>query len=275
MINSMRAELAKLWRRPAVRILIAAWIAMSVFFGYVLPYLLLGSDSAEFGVDLRDILPIALIENQIQGFPSFGFAIALVLGGLAAGSEYGWKTVATTLVQGPSRVGLFIGKLAALEVVLLVLIVAGIAVSAVAAAVIAAAESASGAWPNVSEILRGIGAAWLILSVGLGLGVAAAILLRNTGASIGIGLVYVLVIEGLLSGFAPASGLVSNIAKALPGINAGGLANGFVPPTEFGETAFGVGSLVSPTQGAWVLVAYAVGLGLLATLRFSRRDVTA
>jgi hypothetical protein len=104
---SLAVELDKLRRRRAVWVLAGAWLAMDAFSGYALPYLLLRTSSGgpvDFSVPLTDLLPSALIENTIQGFPLFGLALAIVLGGLAVGNEYGWGTWTTVLVQRGGRV---------------------------------------------------------------------------------------------------------------------------------------------------------------------------
>lgn len=274
---SFGVELSKLRRQPAVWGLATVWLLMGVFFGYLLPYLLLrtGTRPASFSVPLSGMLPAAVVENGIQGFPLFGFALALVLGGLAVGGEYSWGTWTTVLVQRLARRPVLAGKLAALAVILLLITLASFLLAALCAVAVAALEGPAVGWPSAWTVLRGIGAGWLILVAGAALGVAGAVLLQGATLVVGLGVVYVSVVELLVGGFARQSAPVGAVAKVLPGVNAGSLASAFVPFVQGGgQAAPGVVALVPPLQATAVLAAYVIGLVGLAMLVFCRRDVT-
>ena len=68
------------------------------------------------------------------------------------------------------------------------------------------------------------GAGWLILAVWVALGALLATLLRDNALAIGLGLVYVLAVEGLIGFAARSSESVAALAKALPRSNGGSLA---------------------------------------------------
>jgi hypothetical protein len=51
------------------------------------------------GQILADVLPGRLVPNTLGGFPMFAGAIALIVGALVAGSEYGWGTLKTIVVS--------------------------------------------------------------------------------------------------------------------------------------------------------------------------------
>lgn len=274
---SFGVELSKLRRWPAVWGLITVWLLMGMVFAYLLPYLLLRTSErpASFSVPLSGMLPATVVENSIQGFPLFGFVLALVLGGLAVGGEYRWGTWTTVLVQRPARWPVLAGKLAALAVTLLLVTLASFLLAALCAVAVAALEGAEVRWPSAWEALRGIGAGWLILSAGAALGAAGAVLLRGASLVVGLGVVYVCVVELLIGGFARQSALLGAVARVLPGVNAGSLASAFVPVAQGGwQAAPGVVALVAPLQAAAVLAAYVVGLVGLAVLVFCRRDIT-
>src|SRR5262249_37146049 len=78
-------------------------------------------------------------------------------------------------------------------------VLASFAVAAVGSALVARAENAPTGWPSVSLVVRGLGAAWLILAVWAALGVLLAVLSRGTALASGIGLLSGLVGEGLVS----------------------------------------------------------------------------
>src|SRR3990170_3779055 len=127
MSDVVRAELFKLRKRPAVWVLLAAAAVLSQVFGYLIPYLSYVTDDTEnFGEAvprgelLASTLPDQLVINTIGGFPVFAGALALVLGALLFGGEYGWGTVKTMLTQRPGRASVLLGQLMAMGVALLV-----------------------------------------------------------------------------------------------------------------------------------------------------------
>ena len=278
MRTCLLVELVKLGRRPAIWALAVTWLVLGVVFGYLLPYLLHRAGAGRgggFAIPLEGMLPASIVENAIQGFPLFGLALALVLGGLAVGSEYGWGTWTTLLLQRPERLRVLAAKLAAIGVLLLALTVASLVAASLGAVVVATLEGADVRWPAASVLARGLGAGWLILAAGAAIGVAGATLLRGATLVVGLGVLYVSVVEALIGGFARQSAVLTAIAKVLPGTNAGSLASAFVPYVQAGgTTAPGMVSVVPPLQGAAVLVAYTAGLLAVAFAVFSRRDVT-
>lgn len=276
----VHVELTKLLRRPAFWWSVVAAAAMSAVFGYLIPYLVgepdptaaAAEDEPGFGVPVEQLLPNELVSNVIGGFPLFYFALALVVGALSTGSEYTWKTVRAMLVQGPSRAVVLTGKVVATIAATVVIAVAAFAAGGVAAVMIALIESESLSPPPLVELVSGLGAAWLILAVGAAVGMAGGIIARGTGPVIGVGLVYLFVVELLLRNFAPESGAISAVAEVLPGTSAGALAGSF---TEADNGAPGVTDLVGEaralvTLGAWLAAATAV-----AGAVFTRRDVHA
>ena len=64
---------------------------------------------------------------------------------------------------------------------------------------IAHVEHAPVSWPSIGLLIRAVAAGWLILAVWATLGVLLGIATRGTSLAIGIGILYTLVAEGLLS----------------------------------------------------------------------------
>lgn len=220
---------------------------------------------------LQFLLPENVLSNVVGVFAQFGGALALVLGVLAVGSEYGWDTLKVGLTQRPSRLGFFVGKLLALGAALLALTLVLLALGAVTSYLIAAAENAAIDWPSAGEILKGIGAGWLILSAFASIGVFLATLFRGSGLAIGIGLVYLLVLENIFLGLASRSETVDAIGKRLPAKNAVDLSDSFgqLPPG-FGGAP---GGSVEPGTAALTLGVYAVVFLALSALLFKWRDM--
>src|SRR5437870_5486477 len=115
MFADIEVELSKLGRRPASWALRAIWVAMGVFFGYVLLHTQTAAHPNLRAAILLEDMP----SNAVSGYPLFGGAIALALAVLATGSEYGWGTLRTLLLQGPSRPTLLGAKLVALATIAL------------------------------------------------------------------------------------------------------------------------------------------------------------
>lgn len=281
MAGSYRAEMLKLVRWPAMWILGAILLVLSQVFGYLIPYVGYRSGGGSgfaagqtAGQLLADVLPDRLIPTTLSGFPMFAGAIALTMGALLAGSEYGWGTLKTILTQRPARLVVLAGKLLAIITSILVLVLAVFAVNAFWSWVIASTEGQSAAWPTVLELGRGIGAGWLVLGVWSLFGAVLGILFRSTSLAVGLGLVWALAIENLVRGFAGLLGFLDALQRGLPGTNGGSLvaALGAATLDQTGGTP-GVTSVVGGPQAVAVLLAYVVALGVVASIALGRQDV--
>jgi ABC-2 type transport system permease protein len=265
---STRAELTKLVRRPANWLLLAVALALSLTFTYLVPYAGADGPTADRGV--ASTFPDHLVGHSIGGWPVFAGAIALILGVLATGGEYGWGTWKTVLTQGPSRLSVYTGKLAAIGLAVMVMVLTLFAAGAVTSTAIAAAEGAAMNWPSVGDLAIGVGAGWLIAMMWAMLGVVLAVGLRGVAMPIGLGLVWLMAVQNLLTAVAaPLLDWVAEAQKGLPGPNAGSLvaALGSSPQTP------GVADLVGSGQAAAVVAAYLVTFGVLGGLLLRRRDI--
>jgi ABC-type transport system involved in multi-copper enzyme maturation permease subunit len=274
MTRMISAELLVLRKRAATWILFGIWTLLSVFFAYVIPYALDPEDSVG---GIKELLPQSLAGNLISGFPFFGGVFAVMLGVFAIGSEYGWDTLKTLFTQGPGRVRLFAAKLAALGVVLVPFVLAVFAAGAVASFVIAQIEDAPVHWPSAWLLLRALGGSWLILSVWAALGVLLGVLTRGTSLAIGIGILYALVIEGLLGAFTDSVGVLQPFSNVLLRANGYSLATALgalrAEVSSSGPGSFD-GPFVAPGQAVAVLAAFVAGFAAVAALVLRRRDVT-
>ena len=277
MLSSFIAELDKLIRQPATWILAGVWLALNQVFSYLIPYAsYVGGESNPVAGPpeqvLASTLPENLVFNSISGFPVFAGAIALILGALTVGSEYGWGTLKTALTQRPRRLILYASKLAALAVAVFTIVLATFASNALTSSVIASVESQTMSWPSLPDLVQGFATGFLIAAMWCLLGVVLAVLLRGTALPIGLGLVWALVIENLIrSVAAPLLDSFDTLQKGLPGVNAGSLVAALSGQT--GDTP-GVVSAVDGTQATLALLAYAVAFTLVAGLVLQRRDVT-
>jgi ABC-type transport system involved in multi-copper enzyme maturation permease subunit len=279
--SSFGAELLKLRKRPATWVIGIIFAAASLVFGYLLIYLVTtavsgaetpqGAQAPQPGVP-PFLLPEGFLTNVIGTFANFGSGLALIIGALAMGSEYGWDTFKVILTQRPGRLGFLTGKLLAVALALLAITVAIMILGAGASYGIAIIEDAAVDWPSPLEMLKGVGAGWLILATFAAMGMALATLFRGTALAIGIGLVYVLVLESIFVGLASQSETVASIGKRLPAKDATDLSNAFgQTPQALGEAQ---GNTVEPATAALTLGIYTVAFLALAVILFKSRDVT-
>jgi ABC-2 type transport system permease protein len=273
MTRNVNAELLILRKRSATWILLGIWTLLGVFFAYVVPYALDPEDSTG---GLEQFLPESLAGNLIAGFPFFGGVFALMLGVFAVGSEYGWGTLKTLFTQRPGRLRVFAAKLAALGIVLVPFVVALFAAGAVASYVIAQIEDAPVTWPSAWLLLRAMGAGWLILAVWAALGVLLGVVTRGTSLAIGVGILYALVIEGLLSAFADSVSLLEPLTDLFLRANGYSIAvalGASVDSIESSGPGSYSGPLVDSVQALAVLVAFIAGLVAVSGFLLRRRDV--
>jgi ABC-2 type transport system permease protein len=292
MLASLGAELLKIRRRPSTWVLPLIWLAIILLLNYTLVFVLftnvpsptfhegtpkkqqeqLKKQQEQFQEQqLRSLYPENLVRNLIPGYPSVGAPIALILGALAVGSEYGWATFKTILTQRPGRTALLLGKLLALGIILALLVALTFATGAASSLVVAALAGGPAKGPPPGELLRALGAGFLILSVWASLGALLSTLLRSTALSIGLGLVYSLVLENVIFNLPIDSEPFTNARKFFPGQNSSSLADSF--STQAPAALATQTPQSDATQSTLVLLAYTAAFIALAALVFSRRDV--
>jgi ABC-2 type transport system permease protein len=274
MTGTIRAELLLVRKRTSTWILLAIWGLLALVFAYVVPYSTYLNGSSPDG--LADVLPPSLVGTLLAGFPFFGGVIALILGVLVFGSEYGWGTLKTLLTQRPGRVHVFGAKLAALAITLVGFVLVVFVLGGLASWAIALREGADIAWPSVSLVARGIGAGWLILAAWAALGALLAIAFRGTALAIGLGILYALVIEGLLSALASQVGALDALVELFVRANGYSLvADLGVSPEEIGDAGPGSfsGPFGSTGQALAVLGVYLAAFLALGGWLLRRRDV--
>lgn len=280
MVSSFSFELLKLRKRPSTWVLGFVLVLVVLFFDYYQFYSSIssleegGNDPTGQVTDIGEfedyLLPESVTVNVAGLLATFGGPIALILGALAAGGEYGWGTLKTTLTQRPGRLAVLSGKLLAVGTVVLAYSLLALGAGAIASYVVAGLFDRPVDWPSAWNILKTLGVIWLIFGAWASLGSFFATLFRGTALAIGLGLVYGLAIEGLIFGFSDQSKIIEAITYVLLSRNGGELANslGDVPQ------GFTSPDPVEPAQAALVLAGYVVGLLLVAALIFRRRDVT-
>lgn len=279
-MRELAGELFKTVRRPAVWVCVLVLFAISVTIGYALPWLAEtftknvqglppGTTLADFKVTLY---PQNFVINTL-GDP-LGGVLALVVGVLIQGSEYGWGTVKMLYTQRAGRLAMLAGKLGALAVVIAVMVVGLFAVDAISSAAAALLDGKAIEFPDAGVIAKGMLAMFLIFAVWAGLGFLLATLFRQSAMAIGLGLAYTLIVETLIFGF--AASLISwmkYVREWFP------IANTDYLTRSFGEVRIkGIPPSAPPfadaTHAVLVLSVYLVGFVVISAALLRRRDVT-
>lgn len=247
---------------------------------YVLTYVIYKNPPPNFAKSLpagttpadliRALYPQHFHRMALSSANGLGASIAIILGVLAMGSEYGWGTLKTIFTQKPSRLTVFVAKFWALVVVSLVLTVLVLAASAASSTVLALLDGQALQWPDLLTIVEATGALWLILVVWTGFGVLLAVICQQSALAIGIGLVYGFVVEGLIFGIFGSNPTLKNIEKAFPGANAQSLTDAFGQATG-GRLGASQTALVDPAQAVIVLVAFTIAFLVISSVLVTRR----
>ena len=274
---SFAVELQKMARRPAAWVVGLILLVLVALFGYLLSYIFIagveGDPPPEAEQFLAQLYPENVLFNVLQLFVNFGVALTLVLGALSVGSEYGWETFKLVLTQKPGRLPYFLGKLLSLAVVVAIFTLLSFVLGAGCSSVVATLQEEAVEWPSFVNVLKALGAGWLILATFAAMGLFFATLFRGSALAIGLGLVYLLVLESLFAGLAPQSETLESISRALPAKNAFDLSTAFGEEQVAGGVSFPGVETVEPLQAALVLGAYLVAFVALSMLLFRNRDV--
>jgi len=276
-LGLVKAEVFLLRQRTGTWVILGVWLAVTAIFAYLFEYISYRSGSGEFANSLDSLLPAALAPNISEGMPFYGGSLALILGVLSIGSEFGWGTWKTLLTQRPGRSAIFGAKMVALGVALVPFVVLAFVLGAVASVSIALLEGAAIVWPSATVLVESMLASWLILAVWAAGGVALAMATRGTSLAIGVGILWGLAFEGLLSAFITSVSWLEWLVDGLIRANGYSLVRAVTGSGSGEASADGPGRFAGPyvsgsqalmTLGLYLAVFLACSLWLLR-----RRDV--
>jgi ABC-type transport system involved in multi-copper enzyme maturation permease subunit len=180
----------------------------------------------------------------------------LILGIIGMTQEYRHRTATPTFLTEPRRWRVVVAKLLSYALVAIPFAVLILAVDVVVVLIYAGAR---GAAPSLnSDNLQTLGAAGLVLVVFSVIGVGIGALLRNQVGAIVGSLVYLYVIEPIVSSISAIQGAY----KWLPGGAVQAITSDVQAP-----------DLLQPWQGAVLLLGYGLVAALLGTVLAVRRDI--
>ncbi|MCW2634895.1 MAG: transporter permease [Blastococcus sp.] len=254
MISLMRAEWAKLFTtRVWIGLLIGACV-MAGGFAALFTGLAGQEQNGQPGIPA---VGTQQYETLAFSVPANTSVLLLILGVIGMTQEYRHRTATPTFLTEPRRGRVIIAKLIAYA---LVAVPFALVIVAVDVLVVMIYAGARGAAPSLSAgNLQTLGASGLVLVVFAVIGVGVGALLRNQVAAIVGALVYLYVVEPIVSGI----GAIQAAYKWLPGGAVQAMTSDFQAP-----------ELLRPWQGGLLLLGYGLVAALVGTLIAVRRDVT-
>jgi ABC-type transport system involved in multi-copper enzyme maturation permease subunit len=258
-VAAFRSEWVKL-KRPNLLVGTYAGLALAAS---LFAILLFAQAPARGGGDLPSLAQLAQPNGLIHGVNRAAVLLGVVAFGIAAtqiAGEYSLGTLRQLLVRQPRRAVLLAGKFLAVLAFMLGAVVFASLVATVAAFVMAHARHVpTGAWTSsagITDLARALGDL-LVATVGFTIfGLVVGLLFRSSVTAIIVGFAYLLPFEAVVTRIVP------HTATWLPGQLLQAIATG-------GQEAAGF-------PRALILSAvYVVIAGVVATVVFVRRDVTA
>jgi ABC-2 type transport system permease protein len=195
-------------------------------------------------------------ETLVFSVPAQTSILLLILGIIGTTQEYRHRTATPTFLAEPRRGRVITAKVIAYAVVAVVFALVIVAVDVLVVSIYAGAR---GAAPSFSaDNLQTLASSGLVLVVYAVIGVGVGALLRNQVGAIVGSLVYLFVVESIVSGI----GVLQGAYKWLPGGAAQAITSDFQAP-----------DLLEPWQGALLLLGYGLVFAVLGTFLAVRRDV--
>ena len=196
---------------------------------------------------------ISLIRSEFRIF-------LLILGIVAMSGEYRNQTITSTFLVTPVRWKVIVAKMATFAILaFFIAILLWLIVSITAMLLLTTQESAPFQWSGAFEILGGTVLGLVLYGI---LGVAIGSLITSQVAAIIISLVWVLIVEALLSVF------FATFGNWLPG----GALNAILQTNGNPEAIDA--DLLSVPVGALVLIGYAAIFAVAAAFFTTKRDIT-
>jgi ABC-2 type transport system permease protein len=247
-IRLARAELRKLFTTRALPVSFAIAIVLAIG-SVIIDAMVAGKNgSPRLGTDAA--------VYQMLKFGAITCVVMLILGILAAGSEFRHRTIIPVLLATPHRARVFAVKVAVIAGLGAVFSALTFGLGLGTVVLTLSAHGIGHLPPGVGRLYLGT----MVSSACFGMiGVALGALTRNTIGAIVAAIAWTLFVEQVI-----LTAIVPGIEKWLPTAAAIGLTN---------EPGPGPGRLLSPAAAGLVLVGYAMALLLAATCTTMRHDV--
>ena len=258
MIRVILAESRKL-RRPT---LVLSTLATVTFLtGLFTSLVFLRAGSGHNSKRGESITPheLSQVTGLVYGFKLVAFflgIVALCIFASQTAQEYTYGTIRNLLVRQPSRMKILAGKLISMKIFALILVVFAGAISIAISFLLAGrAKVDTSAWSHGGHLLLQTSFNILLATILYGMvGMILGLLLRSPISAISVGVIWMLILETILSASLPES------TKWLPGQNISNISEGGVVGLSYMHSI-----LISFT--------YIGVAGAIVALLFKRRDV--
>jgi ABC-2 type transport system permease protein len=256
MRNLVKSEFRKAFSTKLLWILTLSalgFVLLSVVLGV---YLTPGPPGAE---DANVLLVPAAVTNIFSSAGSASIFV-IILGIIAMSGEYRNQTITSTFLATPRRQSVIFAKVIAYSIIaFFIAVIMWVSVVVVASLLLTTVEHAPIEWNSVFEILGGTILGLVLYAI---LGVAIGALITNQVAAVVITLVWIFVVEALLTVF------VDWLGKWLPG----GALNSILQATN--TSGIGGTEALSVSAAALLLIAYTVVFAAAAVFTTNRKDIT-
>ena len=254
MISLIRSEFRKVFSTKLLFILIISAVAFALLQVFLLIFVT--PPSLEEANQLMNPQYIKTITASAGSASIF----LLILGIVAMSGEYRNQTITSTFLVAPVRWKVIVAKMATFAILaFFIAILLWLIVSITAMLLLTTQESAPFQWSGAFEILGGTVLGLVLYGI---LGVAIGSLITSQVAAIIISLVWVLIVEALLSVF------FATFGNWLPG----GALNAILQTNGNPEAIDA--DLLSVPVGALVLIGYAAIFAVAAAFFTTKRDIT-
>ena len=256
-MNAIRAEFRKVLTTKLALWLLAFSVAFTALNVLLMVYLV-PTDARV--ADSAQLLQVPAYVNSIVASCANASVFVLILGIIGMTGEYRHLTITATFLASPRRAPVMLAKAVAYAVLGAFFGIVDFLVSFSLATITLAGKDHAAIVP--SESLQTLGGVILGFAIYAILGVAVGSLIRNQVAALIIALVFVFLIQPLLSAF------VDWTTAWLPG---GALDAVMNFTYRQGEATVG---LFSAWAGGLLLIGYAIVLGAIASITTLKRDIT-
>jgi ABC-2 type transport system permease protein len=256
-MNAVRAEFRKILTTKLALWLLAFSVAFTALNVMLMVYLVPTNARV---ADSAQLLQVPAYVNSIVASCANASVFVLIIGIIGMTGEYRHMTITATFLASPRRAPVMVAKAVAYAVIGAIFGIINFLVSFSLAAITLAGKDHAAIVP--SESLQTLGGVILGFAIYAILGVAVGSLIRNQVAALIIALVFVFLIQPLLSAF------VDWTTAWLPG---GALDAVMNFTYRQGEATVG---LFSAWAGGLLLIGYAIVLGAIASITTLKRDIT-
>ena len=264
MITAYRVELRKFVSTRLWWVLLIVLAAYMVFMGAVMAFTLT-AETAESGA--ADLMPVEVAQTVYSLGNSLGYVFPLVIGALAVTTEFRHKTITATFLVEPRRTVVLVAKFMAGTVIGVAYGAAGTLATVLGGAPLLAWQG-DGAHLGDTGVLATIGLTIVSMTIWTMIGVGFGTVLTSQVASIVVLLAFTQFVEPLLRAALGAVDALAPVGRFLPGSAAESISGASI------YSAMGVFDLLQRWQGALVMLAYVLLLGVVGRLTSFRRDIT-